>query len=91
MANSQRIQLVIADVDGTLVTQEKILTQRAIEAVGKLRAAEIRHAHRRLQWWRDDSTGLEDSSWPKLSAIGFGEAGRKNDPRPQARRMGLYR
>jgi Cof subfamily protein (haloacid dehalogenase superfamily) len=44
MANSQRIQLVIADVDGTLVTQEKILTQGAVEAVGKLRTAGVKFA-----------------------------------------------
>ena len=35
------IRLVIADVDGTLVTQEKILTPAAIEAVGELRQAGI--------------------------------------------------
>ena len=33
------IRLVLADVDGTLVTREKILTQRAVAALGKLRAA----------------------------------------------------
>ncbi len=38
------IRLVIADVDGTLVTQEKVLTARAIEAVAKLRAASIKFA-----------------------------------------------
>src|ERR1700730_6700366 len=35
------IRLVIADVDGTLVTQEKILTQRAAEAVSRLHEAGI--------------------------------------------------
>lgn len=35
------IRLVIADVDGTLVTQEKVLTARAIGAVNKLRDAGI--------------------------------------------------
>lgn len=35
------IRLVIADVDGTLVTQEKILTARAIEAVKRLKGAGI--------------------------------------------------
>ena len=35
------IRLVIADVDGTLVTQEKELTARAIEAVNNLRDAGI--------------------------------------------------
>jgi Cof subfamily protein (haloacid dehalogenase superfamily) len=43
-ANSQRIQLVIADVDGTLVTQEKVLTQRAIDSVFQLRAAGVKFA-----------------------------------------------
>src|ERR1700736_7044245 len=38
------IRLVIADVDGTLVTQEKMLTQRAIQAVMALRAAGITFA-----------------------------------------------
>jgi Cof subfamily protein (haloacid dehalogenase superfamily) len=33
--------LVIADVDGTLVTQDKVLTARAIEAVKRLRSADI--------------------------------------------------
>lgn len=40
-AGSERIRLVIADVDGTLVTQEKELTKRAVDAVGKLRDAGI--------------------------------------------------
>jgi Cof subfamily protein (haloacid dehalogenase superfamily) len=35
------IRLVIADVDGTLVTQEKVLTARAIQAVKRLRSANI--------------------------------------------------
>ena len=36
------IRLVIADVDGTVVTQEKVLTARAIEAVKGLRHAGIK-------------------------------------------------
>ena len=39
MGNS--IRLVVADVDGTLVTQEKVLTARAIEVVKRLRNAGI--------------------------------------------------
>src|SRR3954470_24508186 len=35
------IRLVIADVDGTLVTQDKLLTPRAIESVQRLRDAGI--------------------------------------------------
>ena len=35
------IKLVLADVDGTLVTQEKILTERAVAAVRRLREAGI--------------------------------------------------
>ncbi len=38
---TQPIKLVIADVDGTLVTQEKILTKRAAEAVQRLYKAGI--------------------------------------------------
>jgi Cof subfamily protein (haloacid dehalogenase superfamily) len=38
---TSNIRLVIADVDGTLVTQDKVLTQRAIEAVKHLREAGI--------------------------------------------------
>jgi Cof subfamily protein (haloacid dehalogenase superfamily) len=38
------IQLVIADVDGTLVTQNKELTPRAIDAVFKLRDAGVKFA-----------------------------------------------
>jgi Cof subfamily protein (haloacid dehalogenase superfamily) len=35
------IRLLLADVDGTLVTQDKVLTKRAIAAVAKLRQAGI--------------------------------------------------
>lgn len=38
------IKLLLTDVDGTLVTKEKCLTDRAIEAVKKLRAAGIEFA-----------------------------------------------
>ncbi len=38
---STNIRLVIADVDGTLVTQDKVLTPRAIEAVNRVRKAGI--------------------------------------------------
>ena len=38
---SQQIRLFLADVDGTLVTQEKVLTDRAIAAVAKLKQAGI--------------------------------------------------
>ncbi len=40
----QPIALVLADVDGTLVTREKILTERAIRAVHALRQRGIRFA-----------------------------------------------
>ena len=36
MTSQKKIRLVLADVDGTLVTQEKILTDRAIQAVHRL-------------------------------------------------------
>jgi Cof subfamily protein (haloacid dehalogenase superfamily) len=38
---AQPIRLVIADVDGTLVTQEKVLTKRAVESVLRLHEAGI--------------------------------------------------
>jgi Cof subfamily protein (haloacid dehalogenase superfamily) len=38
------IKLMLADVDGTLVTNDKVLTDRAIAAVGKLRDAGIAFA-----------------------------------------------
>jgi Cof subfamily protein (haloacid dehalogenase superfamily) len=38
------IKLMLADVDGTLVTKDKVLTDRAIAAVGKLRDAGITFA-----------------------------------------------
>ena len=43
MANGiyQQIRLVIADVDGTLVTKDKVLTPRAISAVTALKDAGI--------------------------------------------------
>src|SRR5215472_17283953 len=37
----ENIRLFIADVDGTLVTQDKVLTARTIEAVNRLRIAGI--------------------------------------------------
>ena len=36
---SSGVRLVIADVDGTLVTQDKVLTPRATAAVKKLHGA----------------------------------------------------
>ena len=44
MANTRKISLVLADVDGTLVTETKVLTQRAQNAVRALRKAGIRFA-----------------------------------------------
>ncbi|HEY2117593.1 MAG TPA: HAD family hydrolase [Candidatus Acidoferrum sp.] len=41
---TQPVRLVIADVDGTLVTQDKVLTPRAVQAVFRLRAANIKFA-----------------------------------------------
>ena len=41
MAANNRVQLVIADVDGTLVTQDKVLSERSREAVRKMQAAGI--------------------------------------------------
>jgi len=43
-ASNKPIKLVIADVDGTLVTHDKILTQRAIDSVMKMRDAGIQFA-----------------------------------------------
>jgi Cof subfamily protein (haloacid dehalogenase superfamily) len=40
----KKISLVLADVDGTLLTEEKVLTPRARGAVGSLRSAGIRFA-----------------------------------------------
>jgi Cof subfamily protein (haloacid dehalogenase superfamily) len=44
MAEKRKISLVLADVDGTLVTEEKVLTKRAESAVRALRNAGIRFA-----------------------------------------------
>ena len=41
---SRKISLLLADVDGTLITHEKILTERARDAVHRLRRAGIRFA-----------------------------------------------
>jgi Cof subfamily protein (haloacid dehalogenase superfamily) len=41
MASSSSIRLLLADVDGTLVTGDKVLTDRAIAAVAKLKDAGI--------------------------------------------------
>jgi Cof subfamily protein (haloacid dehalogenase superfamily) len=42
--DQKKISLVLADVDGTLVTEEKILTERTRNAVAALRTAGIRFA-----------------------------------------------
>ena len=44
MAEKRKISLVLADVDGTLVTEEKVLTERAQAAVQRLHEAGIRFA-----------------------------------------------
>jgi Cof subfamily protein (haloacid dehalogenase superfamily) len=44
MPEKRKISLVLADVDGTLVTEEKVLTERAQSAVRALRDAGIRFA-----------------------------------------------
>jgi Cof subfamily protein (haloacid dehalogenase superfamily) len=44
MAAKRKISLVLADVDGTLVNEEKVLTERAQSAVRQLRDAGIRFA-----------------------------------------------
>jgi Cof subfamily protein (haloacid dehalogenase superfamily) len=44
MAEKQKISLVLADVDGTLVNEEKVLTKRAQAAVQSLHRAGIRFA-----------------------------------------------
>lgn len=44
MAEKRKISLVLADVDGTLVTEQKVLTERAQAAVRGLRKAGIRFA-----------------------------------------------
>jgi Cof subfamily protein (haloacid dehalogenase superfamily) len=44
MAEKHKISLVLADVDGTLVTEEKVLTRRAQNAVSALHSAGIRFA-----------------------------------------------
>jgi Cof subfamily protein (haloacid dehalogenase superfamily) len=44
MTTTQPITLVIADVDGTLVTKEKLLTERAIASIHKMREAGIKFA-----------------------------------------------
>jgi len=44
MAEKRKISLVLADVDGTLVTEDKILTERARKAVSALQRAGIRFA-----------------------------------------------
>jgi Cof subfamily protein (haloacid dehalogenase superfamily) len=42
--SSPTVKLMLADVDGTLVTQDKVLTKRAIEAVHKLHDAGVTFA-----------------------------------------------
>jgi hydroxymethylpyrimidine pyrophosphatase-like HAD family hydrolase len=40
-AHGAKISLVLADVDGTLVTAEKVLTARAVKSVESFRASRI--------------------------------------------------
>ena len=44
MTDTRTISLVLADVDGTLVTKDKVLTDRAVRAVRRLRERGIRFA-----------------------------------------------
>jgi Cof subfamily protein (haloacid dehalogenase superfamily) len=44
MSQKQKISLVLSDVDGTLVTEDKVLTKRAQAAVHRLHGAGIRFA-----------------------------------------------
>ncbi|MGD8316719.1 MAG: Cof-type HAD-IIB family hydrolase [Myxococcales bacterium] len=44
MSNSRKISMVLADVDGTLLTEDKVLTERAKAAVQSLHRAQIRFA-----------------------------------------------
>src|SRR5579863_6067027 len=44
MTQKHKISLVLADVDGTLVNEDKVLTERALNAVQRLRDAGIRFA-----------------------------------------------
>ena len=44
MAEKRKISLALADVDGTLVTEEKVLTKRAQKAVSALQSTVIRFA-----------------------------------------------
>jgi Cof subfamily protein (haloacid dehalogenase superfamily) len=44
MAKKRKISLVLADVDGTLVTEQKVLTERAQAAVKALQSAGVRFA-----------------------------------------------
>ena len=44
MRNAGKIGLLLADVDGTLVTRDKVLTDRAKDAVRRMRQAGIRFA-----------------------------------------------
>jgi len=41
MPSSPSVRLLLADVDGTLITKDKVLTDRAIGAVGKLKTAGV--------------------------------------------------
>ncbi|MEA2855838.1 MAG: hypothetical protein QOH98_159, partial [Methylobacteriaceae bacterium] len=41
MPNKPQVRVLLADVDGTLVTQEKLLTQEALAAARELRAVGI--------------------------------------------------
>ena len=52
IGREQRIALVVADVDGTLVTSEKVLTARAAKAVMALYASGIAFAITRISRWR---------------------------------------
>jgi HAD superfamily hydrolase (TIGR01484 family) len=60
--NQYPIRLVLADVDGTLVTQEKVLTAKTKEAVSKLTAAGIAFAITSGRPPRGMQTVIKDTS-----------------------------
>jgi Cof subfamily protein (haloacid dehalogenase superfamily) len=64
MAGKRKISLVLADVDGTLVTEEKLLTKRARDAVEALHDAGIHFAITSGLFVKRDLSILEQKTVP---------------------------
>jgi HAD superfamily hydrolase (TIGR01484 family) len=102
MADKRKISLVLADVDGTLVNEQKVLTKRAQAAVQHLREAGIRFAITSGRPPRGMAMLLDDLKLPLCHAAArdhraedaarrYRRPGNRTDPGLRPRCLGLPR